>query len=102
MTNIILITKCLNLNWKSVKSFIFLPKMISNMNFQNYYFSYVGYYQSPTIPTIHNCFRQKSVYLSLPIFLPVVTAVWAGQNFKWSKINLIVADSCIAIIHSRA
>ena len=27
-------------------------------------FSYVGYNQSPTIPTIHNCFRQKSVHLS--------------------------------------
>ena len=41
--------------------------------------------------TIYNCFRQKSVYLSLPknIFTfntAVVAAEWAGQNFKWSKI----------------
>ena len=52
---------------------------------------YVGYYQSPTIPTIYNCFRQKSVYLSLPsnnftFNTAVVMAEWAGQNFKWSKI----------------
>ena len=30
------------------------------------FFFYVGYYQSPTILAIHNCFRQKSVHLRLP------------------------------------
>ena len=39
----------------------------------------------------YNCFRQKSIYPSLPNFFftlntAVVTAEWDGQNFKWSKI----------------
>ena len=71
---------------------------------------------SPTIPTNHNCSRQKSVHpaFTLKIFTnhncsrqksvhlaftskiftfntAVVTTVWAGQNFKWSR-----------AIHSRA
>ena len=56
-------------------------------------FSYEGYYQSSVTLTIHNCFRQKSVHLSLAhIFLPlfntaVVMAVWAGQIFKCSKFD---------------
>ena len=54
-------------------------------------FFYVGYYQSPIISAIHNCFRQKSVYLRLlKIFFTLNTAVvrtvWACQNFKRSKI----------------
>ena len=54
-------------------------------------FSYVGYYQSPRIPIIHNCFREKSVHFRLPktfftINTAVVKAVSAGQNFKRSKI----------------
>ena len=54
-------------------------------------FFHVGYCQSPTIPTIHNCFRKKSVHLGLPHLFTfntaVVKAVWAGQNFKWSKFD---------------
>ena len=54
-------------------------------------FSYVGFYQSPAILTIHNFFRQKQVHLSLPHFFTfntaVVMAVWAGQNFNWSKFD---------------
>ena len=54
------------------------------------FISYVGYYQSPTTPVIHNCFRQKSVHLHLPkaIFTfktAVVMVVRAGHNFKWSS-----------------
>ena len=50
-----------------------------------------GLLSVPTIPILHNCFRQKSVHLRLPktIFIfntAVVTAVRAGQNFKLSKI----------------
>ena len=29
-------------------------------------FSNVGYYQSPTIRIIHNCFRHESAHLGLP------------------------------------
>ena len=48
-------------------------------------FFYVGYFQSPTILNIYNCFWQKSVYLKLPksftTFNTVaVTSVWAGQT----------------------
>ena len=32
----------------------------------SFLFSNVGYYQSPTIRTIHNCFRHKSAHLRLP------------------------------------
>ena len=36
-------------------------------------FSYVGYYQFATIPTIHNCLRQKSVHLRVhKIFLALI------------------------------
>ena len=42
--------------------------------------------------SIYNCFRQKSVHLSLPTFFTfntdVVTVVWTGQNFKCFKIRL--------------
>ena len=54
--------------------------------------SYVGYYQSLAILTIHYCFRQKYVNLSLPQFsftfnTAVVMAVLAGQNFKSSNFD---------------
>ena len=60
----------------------------------SFLYTYVDYYHFPTIPTIHNCLRLKSVHLSLPykcftfntIIIIVVAAVWVGQNFKWSKI----------------
>ena len=44
------------------------------------------------IPTINNCFRQKSVYLSLPknsftFNTAVVTAVWAGQTSRGPKFD---------------
>ena len=56
-----------------------------------FYFSNVGYYQSSTVPIIHNCFRQNSVHLRLPNInftfnTAVVMAVRAAQNFKWSTI----------------
>ena len=57
------------------------------------------------IPTIYNCFRQKSVYLGLPknsftVNTGVLTAVLAGQKLQEVQ-NLIITDSCIAL-HSRA
>ena len=41
--------------------------------------------------TINNCFKKNSIHLRLPKICftfnsAVVTAVWAGQNFKRSKI----------------
>ena len=66
-------------------------------------FSYVGFYQSPAILTIHNFFRQKQVHLSLPHFLPLIQLLlWQFGPVKTSiGQNLIIADSCIAI-HLRA
>ena len=74
-----------------MEHYVILNKL-QNFHFEEFFnfvyqFSYDGYYQSPTIPTIYNCFRQNSVYLSLPwnIFTfstAVVTAEWACQNFE--------------------
>ena len=58
-------------------------------------FPNVGYYQSPTIRTIHNCFRDKSAHLRLPkiIFLPLKqlfllkfgpVKTSSGQKFDYS------------------
>ena len=58
---------------------ICVPPSVNSFNF-----SYVGEYHSPTIPTIHNCFRQKSVHLRLPKTIFNFNKLLAGLKFDYS------------------